>query len=463
MRYLPLTEKGKEKILAKCGFSSFKELTKQVPDALRLDRLLDIEPSLSEHELIAHLQGLASKNAAAQMHSFLGQGVYDHTWPSAIDYLCSRGEFLTAYTPYQPEVSQGTLQSLFEYQSLISTITGFEVSNGSMYDGPSSAVEAVLMAARMQRKANGKVLISAGTFKETKSLLKTYLEPLGFELVEWHVDDHKLVSLSDSSSVPDDSEDFVATLLQSPNKWGLIESWAELEKVSKKLNTKSIAYIGHIHSCAVLDIPGDHDIDIAIADGQPLGIPVGFGGPHLGIFCCKKKDVRQMPGRLVGATLDSSGNRAFCVTLATREQHIRREKATSNICSNQSLMALRAAMYTHLMGPTGLKKVAQLSHAKCEYFKASLKSILDGIEGIDISPGNSFNEFSILSSQKKSLWIEEAIKACEEKGFILGKQIHVPMSTGYTKAIAIATTEKSTKGHIDQVVEILKQSLESYK
>jgi glycine dehydrogenase subunit 1 len=459
MRYLPLSEDSRNQILKLCGVSSFEELTAQIPDSLRLTRLLDLEPALSEPELVAHLKDIGKQNLAASMTSLLGQGTYDHTWPSVIDYLSGRGEFLTAYTPYQPEVSQGTLQSIFEYQSMIASVMGFEVSNGSLYDAATATVEAVLMAARLRGKSCGKVLVAAGMFIETKKVLKTYLEPLGFELVPWTIDSETMLCTTKVENVDINPDNVVAVLLQSPNRWGLVESWQVLKDVSQKLGTVSVAVVGHVHSLALFESPGAFGIDIAVGDGQPLGIPVGFGGPHLGLFCCHKKDVRQMPGRLIGATKDSNGKRAFCVTLATREQHIRREKATSNICSNQSLMALRAAMYMTLMGPEGLKQVANLSHSKAIYLRNQIAELIKDRSDFHISSGEIFNEFTIFVPQTNCLWIDLALKAAEDEGIILGHPVDVPVSTGFVKGISIAVTEKQSRAELDRVVEIIGQTI----
>lgn len=459
MRYLPLSTETRQNILSLCGVSSFEELTKQIPSDLRLTKLLDLEPALSESELISHLRAIGSKNSASKMTSFLGQGVYDHTWPVVIDYLSSRGEFLTAYTPYQPEVSQGTLQSIFEYQSMMASLTNFEVSNASLYDCATAAVEAVLMAARLQKKEKGKVLVASGLFIETKKVLRTYLEPLGFEIVPWSIDSQNLKCNSNTDNLDLKPDEVVAVLLQSPNRWGLVESWEVLKDVSQKLGAVSVAVVGHVHSLAMFEAPGTYGIDIAVGDGQPLGIPVGFGGPHLGFFCCHKKDVRQMPGRLVGATKDSNGKTAYCVTLATREQHIRREKATSNICSNQSLMALRAAMYMTLMGPEGLKQVANLSHSKAIYLRGLLVDAIKDKNDLHISDAEIFNEFTVLAPQTNSLWIDVALKMAEDEEIILGHPVDVPVSTGFVKGISIAVTEKHTKADLDRVAEIFQNSI----
>ncbi len=453
MRYLPLSALEKEKILKVCGASSFEDLSSAVPSDLRVKGLLDLEPALCESELIEHLKDLAKKNKGASFQSHLGQGVYDHSWPVVIDQIQNRGEFLTAYTPYQPEISQGTLQVIFEFQSMISTLYGMEISNASLYDGATAVVEGVLMAARLKGLKSGTVYISEGTYDRARRVIETYLKPLGFELKTWWADSKTFLS---QAQTLESEENVAAVLLQSPNKWGLVEDWAELKKASEILQTKSLAYVSHPHSLALYATPGEHDIDIAVGEGQPLGIPVGFGGPHLGLLTCKKSDVRQMPGRLVGATVDAKGQRAFCVTLSTREQHIRRERATSNICSNQNLMALRAGLYMSLMGPQGLKKVALLSKSKAEYARSEIRELFAKKDPeIKVLEGEAFNEISLLVPQKRALWLDQCLSQAEKAELIPGAVVEVPRPSGFMKTLTLAFTEKHKKQHIDHLIENL--------
>jgi glycine dehydrogenase subunit 1 len=449
VRYLPLTLDEEKKILQFCGETTFETLTREIPENLRLKKTLKIPKALSESELLDHIQELGEKNTAPKMCSLLGQGAYDHTWPSAIDYLVTRGEFLTAYTPYQPEVSQGTLQAIFEFQSMIADLFGMEVSNASLYDGSTALVEAVLMAARLQGKSGGKVLVSEGIFDHSREILKTYLTPLGFELVTWNATEDGVAS----ENFPQ-IENAAAVVLQSPNKWGLIEDWSLLKKVSGKLNVKSVAHIAHAVSLSLFESPGAHGIDIASGEGQSLGIPVGFGGPYLGLFCCGKKDVRQMPGRLVGKTVDANMRDAFCVTLSTREQHIRREKATSNICSNQGLMALRACIYLSLMGPTGLRKVADSSRRAASAAKEIIQSQLKNTNGLKVMKGTNFNEFSLLYSQENERKIDKLQNAALGANIILGLKTKAPAASGFAGTLTLAFTERFKKADAEKLEKL---------
>ncbi len=459
MRYLPLTSAEKERILQLCGVKNFDSLVTQVPTNLRVKGLLDVEKSLSEIELIRHLGDLARKNRAAQMQCYIGQGVYDHTWPVVIDQITNRGEFLTAYTPYQPEVSQGTLQVIFEFQSMISELTEMEISNASLYDGPTAMLEGILMAARLQGLSSGTVYVTEGVYSRARALLETYLAPLGFRVETWWADPKTLVSNADGLTHTDGSP-VAGIVMQSPNKWGLIEDWSELRKASDNLKTKAVASVTHMHSLALFASPGEKQADIVTGEAQTLGIPVGFGGPHLGFLACRRADVRQMPGRVVGATVDAKGERAFCVTLSTREQHIRREKATSNICSNQNLMATRATLYMTLMGPEGMTKVAELSRAKAHFAKSLLaESAAMKLSGLKVLDGDFLNEISILVPQKLSLWTDEALARAEKAGILAGIQVEVPKSSGFVHALTLAFTEKHTRRDVERLVETLTSSV----
>jgi glycine dehydrogenase subunit 1 len=464
MRYLPLSEIERQKILKVCQVPNFDKLTEQVPADLKLNKLLDIEPSLDEESLVRFFESLSQKNLASQMTSFLGQGAYDHSWPRVIDQITNRGEFLTAYTPYQPEISQGTLQVIFEYQSMVSELTGFEVSNASLYDGATSVVEGVLMAARLQGQAQGKVILTEGLYDRYQNVLKSYLEPLGFEFVIWHADQNSQTSISQSFQTAKLSTEkpLTAVVMQSPNTWGQIEDFTELKILADQLKTKSIAVVTHGHSLAKYQSPGSRGIDICTGELQTFGIPVGFGGPYLGLISCQKKDVRQMPGRLVGLTSDSRGQTAFCITLATREQHIRREKATSNICSNQNLMATRACVYMSLMGPTGLVKVADVSKAHALYVKRKIENLLaDRKSKITTTQGETFlNEWSLFVPQSEAAFVSRFENQCKTRKILGGVKVRPPkyFTQGLT-AIAFAFTEKHLKPELDNLLNCIEEAL----
>ncbi|MEZ4814820.1 MAG: aminomethyl-transferring glycine dehydrogenase subunit GcvPA [Bdellovibrionota bacterium] len=449
MRYLPLTTEEEKRILQSCEEASFETLTRDIPENLRIKKLLNLPEPLHEAEMLEHIQELGEKNTAPKMCSLLGQGAYDHTWPAVIDYLVTRGEFLTAYTPYQPEVSQGTLQAIFEFQSMVSELFGMEVSNASLYDGSTALVEAILMSARLQGKSSGQVLVSEGVYDRTQEILKTYLTSLGFELVTWQAS-HEGLAEEKTPLITNP----VAVVMQSPNKWGLVEDWKLLKKTADTLNTKSIAHVSHTHSLALFESPGTAGIDIASGEGQSLGIPIGFGGPYLGLFTCLKKDIRQMPGRLVGKTVDARNREAYCVTLSTREQHIRREKATSNICSNQSLMALRACIYMALYGPVGIKKVADSSRRAATAAREIITKQLKNAKGLKVLNGTLLNEFSILYSAENERKVEKLQAAALSQNVILGLKNTAPVNSGFKGALSLAFTERFKKKNAESLEKI---------
>ena len=454
MRYLPLTDTDRQKILGACGVKSFDDLVTQVPAELRLKGLVDLPPALSEIELDRHLSELADKNTAAKMACFLGQGVYDHSWPSVIDQITNRGEFLTAYTPYQPEISQGTLQVIFEFQSMIAELMAMDVSNASMYDGATALVEAILMAARTKGMKNGLVYLPEGLYPNTRLVLESYLKPLGFKFETWWANSKTFALEAKTLQIP--SEPVVGLVMQSPNKWGVVEDWNELNTAAEALGTKSIAYVTHAMLPAVFAAPGEAGVDLVCGEAQTLGIPMGLGGPHLGILCCKKTDVRQMPGRLIGLTEDAKGQPAFCITLATREQHIRREKATSNICSNQNLMAVRSTLFLSLMGPRGLDRIVELSRSKATLAKKLLTaSLAKSAPEIKILESTYLNEICLLVPQKHSLWIEDALLRCQNENLLAGCKVTVPGASGYVGGLTIAFTEKTTNESIEQLAQLL--------
>lgn len=458
MRYLPLTDTEKQRILKLCKVESFEQLTRAIPDELRVQGLLDIPKRLSEPELLETLESMAASNKGAWMQNHLGQGVYDHTYPSWIDQISGRGEFLTSYTPYQPEVTQGTLQAIFEFQSMTAELFGMEVSNASLYDGATAVVEAVLMAHRTLPKAPAVVYLSEGLFDNVRKVLESTLVDQGIEVRTWWTATDSMRCTEDSwkaSTSEYDSPEAAAVVVQSPNKWGAVEDWSVLKTAANSVGARSIAHVGQALSLGVYAPPGDFDIDIAVGEGQALGIPMGFGGPHLGLFCCKKKDVRQMPGRLVGETVDARGQQAFCVTLSTREQHIRREKATSNICSNQNLMALRACMYMSAMGPEGMNKLARGLRSRAFYLRDQLRECFEQEDGLQLVEGEIFNEVTILAGPQKSLWVDEKIAQAQEQNILIGLELSVPRTSGFVKALNIAVTERHYQADLDKLVQIL--------
>ena len=374
MAYLFNTPDQQTEMLKAVGARSVDELFDQIPSELRLDRPLQLPTPMTELELEAHLRDIASQNVGASGRiSFLGGGIYDHFIPAAVDAIAGRSEFYTAYTPYQAEASQGSLQAFFEYQTLICQLTGMDVSNASLYEGASSVVEAVLMAMRVTKRRE-KVVVLGSVHPEYRDTLNTYVRHLGCEVVTVPTP-HGVADPSDVAKLIDDRT--AAVIVQHPNFFGCLESPQEVFTAAKERGALAISVFDPI-SLGVLRNPAEDGADIAVAEGQSLGIPLQYGGPYLGIMACRKEFVRQMPGRLVGETVDRNGKRCFVLTLqSAREQHIRRERATSNICTNQGLLALRATVYLSLLGPQGLREVGELSCQKAHYAAEQLTANTD--------------------------------------------------------------------------------------
>ena len=447
MPYFYNTPQDQREMLAAIGLSSLDELFDTVPESIRLRRDLDIPPALGELELTSHMTELAAKNqSAASRVSFLGGGSYDHFIPAVVDYVASRGEFYTSYTPYQPEVSQGNLQAMFEYQTLICELTGMDVSNQSLYDGASAATEAVLMAMSVTRR-DGRVVTAASVHPEYRQTLDTYLENLPTELVS--------VGTPEGVITPQDLRDAVneetaCVLIQHPNFFGCLEEVAELAEIAHAVGALLVVAVDPI-SLGLLKRPGDLGADIVVAEGQSLGTPMQYGGPYLGIMACREKFVRRLPGRIAGETVDRNGKRCWVLTLQTREQHIRREKATSNICTNQGLFALRAAVYLAAMGPEGMQDVAQLCHDKAEYAKAQIAAC-ENLEIAFASP--TFKEFVVRV-------IDGDVDRCLEEGQDRGIFAGVRLDAWYPEladCLLVAVTEQRTREQIDTLTNLLSES-----
>lgn len=387
MRYLPHTKEDIADMLKKIGAGSLDDLFKSIPENCRRKTKLDLPRAMTEWELNSHMNELASRMAFCPDYKvFIGAGSYDHYIPEVVKQLLNRSEFYTAYTPYQPEMSQGTLQAIYEYQTLVTRLLGLDVSNASMYDGASSLAEALLMSIRITRRK--KVAISRLIHPLYRQVVRTYFAPTGFEIVELPV----LDSGQTDMTALEDMETFAGVAVQSPNYFGCIENLAALGK-KVHADNKTIFIVSFTEPLAygILKNPGSLGADIACGEGQSLGIPRSFGGPGLGMFAANKAHMRNMPGRLVGQTQDLEGKRGFVLTLSTREQHIRREKATSNICSNQGLCATATAMYMAALGGTGIRKLAVLNHDKAAYLQQALKKA--GFEIPFDTP--VFNEFVV--------------------------------------------------------------------
>lgn len=444
MPYLYNTPEDTEAMLAAIGVQSIEELLEPIPDELKLDRPLALPPALSELELDQHLAELAARNThAGQAVCFLGGGSYDHHIPAVVDAIGGRSEFYTSYTPYQAEASQGNLQAMFEYQSLICRLTGMEVSNSSLYDGASSTAEAVLMAISSTRRT-GNVVVPSNLHPEYRQTIATYLKNLGVELVTLPCP-AGVIEADELAKVVSDQT--AAVVMQQPNFFGCVEDAHAVANAASDVGALLISVFDPI-SLGILQRPGDYGANIAVAEGQALGTPMHYGGPVLGIMACDEKLVRRMPGRIVGETTDRRDNRCFVLTLQTREQHIRRDKATSNVCSNQALFAVRASVYLSQLGPHGLKETATLCLQKSHYLAEQLCQH----ERFSLAfSAPTFKEFVIRDAEGK---VEELVKTALDAGYMAG----VPLGTWYPElddCLLIAVTEKRTKAEMDGLVSVL--------
>ncbi|SEE49000.1 glycine dehydrogenase subunit 1 [Prevotella aff. ruminicola Tc2-24] len=434
-KYFPHTEDDLQTMLSKVGVASLDALYAQIPESIRFKDDYRIPTAMSEMEVRQLFGQLGSQNR--QLTCFAGFGVYDHYTPSVISGLLQRSEFLTSYTPYQAEISQGTLHYIFEYQSMMAELTGMEVSNASMYDGTTACAEAMMMAVAAGKKMD-KVLVSATLNPKTREVLDTYALHQGIELVTIPAKNgvtDRSVLFSQLSTL----DGVAGVIVQQPNVYGIVEDFSGIADACHE--QKALFIVDSIAAdLAVLKTPGEWDADIAVGDGQSLGIPMLFGGPYVGYMCCKEKLIRKMPGRIVGMTQDDRGQRAFVLTLQAREQHIRRQKATSNICSNQSLMALFVTIYMSLMGRQGLKEAAELSYAGAHYLCDELLKT-GRFELIYDQP--FFNEFYVKYDGDVDTLYQRFIEA----GVLGGVRLK--------DGLLFAVTEKRTKEEIDNLVKLI--------
>ena len=438
-RYIPLTDKDKKEMLETIGANSITELFGDIPKDILLNRDLNIDSAEAETSLLRRLNTIANKNITKETHvSFLGAGVYDHYTPAVVDAMISRSEFYTAYTPYQPEISQGELQAIFEFQTLICELTQMDVANSSMYDGITSFAEACILAFNHTKK--NKIVVSKGLHYQALQVLKTYIKVRKeFEIVEVDLNG-TITDLEKLEQAIDD--DTAAVAEQYPNFYGTIE---DLEKIHSYIENKKALFIVYSNPLAlgVLTPPGQFGADIVVGDTQPFGIPTQFGGPHCGYFATTKKLMRKVPGRLVGQTQDDEGNRGFVLTLQAREQHIRRDKATSNICSNQALNALASSIAMSALGKQGIYDIAVQNLEHANYAKNQFKN-----NSFEVLDGTSFNEFVVKFDQP----IKNVNKKLAEHGFIGGFDLG-EVSSDFDNHMLIAVTELRTKEEIDTFVE----------
>lgn len=445
MVYIPNTDADRSKMLNLIGVQHFDELLSPIPEKLRFKGTLQIPSALSELEVVKLMNHLSRLNCPVEnVVSFLGGGSYDHYIPAVVGEILSRPEYYTSYTPYQAEVSQGTLQTIYEYQTMIAELTGMEIANASMYDGGSATAEASLMAC--DRTGRSKVLVAAGLHPWYKRVIQTYCSPQGVTLVSFD-DNHGGLSADEATTVLDEQTGGI--VVQYPDFFGCVEDYTDLVKRAHSVGALVIAVVDPI-ALGILSPPGDWGVDIVTAEGQGLGIELNFGGPYLGIFACKKDLIRRLPGRLIGRSVDKQGKQGFVMTLQTREQHIRREKATSNICTNQALMALAATVYMTVMGKQGIREVANLCLQKSHYLADRLRTV-PGVSFPFEKP--FFKEFTVKLEKDK---VKKIAATLPENGFLPGIVLD---SFDYPDHLLIAVTEKRTREEMDRFVDVFQKAL----
>ncbi|HXF99043.1 MAG TPA: aminomethyl-transferring glycine dehydrogenase subunit GcvPA [Gaiellaceae bacterium] len=435
--YLSLTERDREEMLAAVGVSSVEELFAQVPEGVRLRRPLDLPPPLGEAELARHVEELAARNAhvGAEL-SFLGAGMYDHYVPALVDVVLSRGEFLTSYTPYQPEMSQGVLQAIFEYQTVICELTGMDVSNASGYDGTTVAADACYVARHFSERRT--VVLAEALNPQVRQVVKTYAPGFGLEVVE--------VPHRGGTTDPDElaaaAAEAAAVLFQQPNFLGCLEPAPDLAQAAREAGALPIAHVD-LTTLGVLEAPGNYGCALAVGDGQAAGNWLSYGGPHYGFLAAKGEFIRRLPGRIVGETVDADGRRAYVLTLQTREQHIRREKATSNITTNQTLLALAGLAALAWLGPEGLREVGEACLALAAYAR-------ERVPLEPAFPAPSFKEVAFRTPIPAREVVRRARARGVHPGYVLGRDYE-----GMDDVLLVALTEKRTAEDVDRLAEVL--------
>jgi glycine dehydrogenase subunit 1 len=440
--FLALTDDDREQMLETIGVSSVEELFRDIPAGVRFDRELDLERPLSESELSAHMAELAARNVdTTQELSFLGAGIYDHYVPAVVDAVLQRGEFLTAYTPYQPEMSQGVLQAIFEYQTAICELTGMDVSNASGYDGTTVTADACYIAKHATGKT--KVVVTEATNPQVRQVVKTYAPGFGMEVVEVP---HRN-GATDPDALRTAAEGAAAVIFQQPNFFGVLEAAPELAAAANDAEALAIAHVDPL-SLGVLEAPARYGCAIALGEGQGAGNFPSYGGPHYGFLAARKEFIRRMPGRIVGETVDAAGERGYVLTLQTREQHIRREKATSNITTNQTLLAFGGLVYLTWLGPQGLRELGQTCLSLSAYAKQQLQERA-GLELV-FPERTTFKEFAVRVGRNARDVIRDARDRGVHPGYALGRDYE-----GMDDVLLVAVTEKRTPQEIDRLAEVL--------
>ena len=447
MRYLPLTDDDRRSMLADTGARNIDELFADIPEDVRLTELLNLPRHASEMEVERQLGAMAGRNTpASSAPFFVGCGAYKHHVPASVDHLIQRSEFLTAYTPYQPEISQGTLQYLFEFQTQVALLTGMEVANASMYDGSTACGEAVLMAHRLTRRS--KAVLSGGLHPQYRNIVETLSELSQTSLVELAADPQ-----GNEDIIAAIDEDTSCVVVQSPDVFGRVRDLSDIAAAAHEKGALLVAVVTEVVSLGALRPPGEMGADIVVAEGQSIGVGLNFGGPYVGLLATRQKFLRQMPGRVCGETVDANGKRGFVLTLSTREQHIRREKATSNICTNSGLCSLAFTIHLSLLGEAGLMKLASINHANA----VLLADALAGIEGVDVLTSAFFNEFTIRVPGRGV----DVIDALVEKGVLGGVPASrlAPDQEALDDLVIVASTEVNGPDDREAYVKALKEVL----
>ncbi len=442
MDFTPHTDAEVAEMLKVIGVSTIDELFQSVPEAFKITKGLDLPPAMSEAEVLGYVRDLAARNTGAGAVSFLGAGAYDHYVPAAVHHLTSRGEFLTTYTPYQPEVSQGTLQGQFEYQTMVASLLGMDVANASMYEGSTGCAEAALIATRHARRP--KVAVSAAVHPQYRDVLRSYVGP-----------EHVVEVPFDASSGATDlaalqaalTPDVGGVVLQSPNFLGVVEDVKAVADLAHAAGALLVSTFTEALAFGLLEAPGNLGADLATGEGQSLGLPLSWGGPYVGFFAVKQPFVKMMPGRLIGRTKDARGNPCYVLTLAAREQHIRRERASSNICSNEGLCALSVAIHLSLLGRTGFQRLARWNHHRAEVLKARLAAK----PGVSLPfAGPTFNEFVVRLPGSAA----EAVARLAAQGVVPGLDLG-RFLPGFPDCLLVTVTEQRTDADFDRLLALL--------
>jgi len=445
MRYLPLTDTEREEMRKTIGIKETKELFSDIPKDKSYFSLADLPAALSESELIDKFNEIGRKNTFPDFLSFLGAGAYQHFIPELVNFLSNKSEFLTPYTPYQPEVSQGSLQGMFEYQTMMAQLTGMDIANSSLYDGGTAAAEGIVLALKKSKKQH--ILVAGNIHPEYIEIMQTYIKYLDYkmDLVPFDPQSGKLKLAELQGKIDQDTAGFI---FQSPNFFGVVEEGKQISAMLHSKNSYSLQIVTEALSLAFLVPPGENDVDLVVGEAQSFGLPLGFGGPYLGFIAAKSEFLRQMPGRFVGQTLDSKGNRGYVLTLSTREQHIKRERATSNICTNEAWCAFRAGIYLATMGKKGLRSIAKTNHLNTAYFVKEVSKL----NNVKVKYQKDYYNEVVLEVQNGKT--DDFLKKLEAKKILAGIPLHW-FYPDQKNTILVNFTEIHRKKDIDQLVQAI--------